>query len=227
MINERPLGPEVPGWRHWLAQMSQFRAQMGRWFSFFREMIRHPIQMGAVCPSSKVLAHAMASFVPLPEDGEWVIEVGAGTGAVTGALLAQGVDPGRLIVVERSDALAELLKKRFPQLNVLVLDVAHLDWEHLGATGDRVAAIVSSLPLRSLPKSLVRSIGSVFDNLSDPETLIVQFTYQNWGSGEKILPSHFKRIGRRFVWANIPPARVDVYAQSGTCIGRSHQTTVE
>src|SRR5580658_2511836 len=77
---------------------------------FIQECLRKPQQMGAVAPSSPRLAKAMARW--LPEDPqEYVVELGPGTGVVTEALLARGLDPKRLLAIEKSEALAEMLQK--------------------------------------------------------------------------------------------------------------------
>lgn len=67
---------------------------------------------------------------------ETVIEVGAGAGALTGALSERA---GRLVVVELDDALAEALRDRFrsrPQVQVVNADVLSLTPEQLLAGHD-------------------------------------------------------------------------------------------
>src|SRR5436190_1205990 len=66
---------------------------------FAREWVNEPALVGAIWPSSTRLATRMAARVPRHRDG-LVIELGAGTGAVTEALLAHGIAPERLVVVE-------------------------------------------------------------------------------------------------------------------------------
>ena len=66
---------------------------------FIRSWMEKPLATGAVMPSGKPLARAMASYVDPDLDGP-VIELGPGTGAVTAALVEQGVDPARLVLVE-------------------------------------------------------------------------------------------------------------------------------
>ena len=56
----------------------------------------------------------MAAQLSRLDPEEYVVELGPGTGAVTGALLAAGVAPHRLIVIERDGAFMEKLKADFP-----------------------------------------------------------------------------------------------------------------
>src|SRR6516225_5658874 len=59
---------------------------------FIRCWIERPLTTGAVTPSGRALARTMASYIDPSRPGP-VIELGPGTGPVTAALLAQGIDP--------------------------------------------------------------------------------------------------------------------------------------
>src|SRR3954447_1042554 len=67
--------------------------------AFIRHWIDKPLSMGGVTPSGKMLARAIERCVGTDTSGT-VIELGSGTGAVTKALVARGVDPSRLVLVE-------------------------------------------------------------------------------------------------------------------------------
>src|SRR5258707_12655085 len=82
---------------------------------FLRRWWRRPFAMGAVVPSGRLLAEAMARTtlsVMAGRDGH-VIELGAGTGEVTKALLAVGIAAERLALVERDQELAAFLRRHF------------------------------------------------------------------------------------------------------------------
>jgi len=61
---------------------------------FFRRWLANPLQMGSVIPSSPALCRRIAGQVRRDPD-EAVLELGAGTGVVSRALLASGVPPDR------------------------------------------------------------------------------------------------------------------------------------
>src|SRR5437762_12621258 len=88
---------------------------------FFTRWLRPPHRIGAVAPSSRFLARAMAKQVDI-RGPDMVIELGGGTGSVTKALLDAGVPAERLIVVERDARLYKMLRRRFPQLRVVLGD---------------------------------------------------------------------------------------------------------
>ena len=174
-----------------------------------RELIRDPREMGTLCPSSAALADEMAAAVPESffKSGLFV-ELGAGTGPVTEALLKHGVPPERLFVVEKSQVLAECLEKKFPSVRVLCCDAGAI--RSFLPEEQPVQAVVSSLPFRSIPAEIGRSIMAAIENIMAPGGLYVQFTYALIGE-MPLVPESFRKIRSHFVLYNIPPAKVEVF----------------
>src|SRR5271163_2108119 len=83
---------------------------------FLKRWLRRPLAIGAVVPSGRLLAQAMAQATKAALEGRTghVVELGAGTGEVTKALLAAGIAPERLVLIERDPELAIFLRRRFP-----------------------------------------------------------------------------------------------------------------
>lgn len=108
---------------------------------FIKGWIRKPFAMGALAPSGKALAKLMARDVG---PGSRVVELGAGTGTLTEALLANGVAPADLYLVERELEFVRILERRFPQCHVIAADALDLDRELAIASFDFV---ISGLPL--------------------------------------------------------------------------------
>ncbi len=173
--------------------------------AFITELARHPLQIGAVWPSSRALARAMAR--PLPRDiGRPVLELGPGTGGVTEALLARGLDPRRLIAVEMSPRLTEVLRKRFPEARFVTGDALELDALF---PGERFGAVVSSLPLKNFSAHNVARLAACIRAILDPGGCWIQFTYRVL-NGQP--PSNaFEQVGSELVLLNLPPALVCVY----------------
>ena len=74
-------------------------------FLHFRRFLAHPVRLSSALPVSRAVARMVASKVER-EDGEYVVELGSGTGAVTRALLEAGVPAGKLIAVEIDSEMA-------------------------------------------------------------------------------------------------------------------------
>src|SRR5262245_35739999 len=115
-------------------------------FVFFRAWVRAPLVTAAMLPSGKALSRAMAEAVDLTLPGA-IVELGAGTGAVTAALVERGVAPERLILIEFLPEFCEVLRRRYPAARVITGDAfAAPDIIRSIGTGP-LAAVVSCLPL--------------------------------------------------------------------------------
>ena len=174
---------------------------------FLREFVSRPAGVGAICPSSRTLAQYMARQVPATPDG-LVVELGAGTGVVTEALLRSGIAASNLLVVELSPSFVQRLRKRFPQVNVIQGNAAQL--ETLIPENRRVNAIVSSLPLCSIEPETTREILKQWHSLLHPGGVAVQFSYHLRSPAWR---NHMPpaRLKSKIVWANLPPANVSTF----------------
>src|SRR5947199_10624835 len=79
--------------------------------------------MGPLVPSSAQLSRLMASGVDPSQSS--VLEIGAGTGAITRALLRRGLRPERLFIIERDPALSGFLRTHFPRVRICCGESAH------------------------------------------------------------------------------------------------------
>lgn len=171
---------------------------------FLQELLKNPGSIGAICPSSQKLARCMVSQVDIQQDG-LVVELGAGTGVMTQALLEHGVSPERLVVVEFSENFYQHLKERFPQLRIIHGDAAQL--ANLLPENPRINSIISSLPLISLPQVVREAIVAQWQNLLKDGGQVVQFTY-NLKSNYWQKDIQAQSYKEKFVWSNLPPAKV-------------------
>jgi phosphatidylethanolamine/phosphatidyl-N-methylethanolamine N-methyltransferase len=175
---------------------------------FIRSWLEKPIATGAVMPSGKVLARAMARYVD-PQVAGPVIELGPGTGAVTEALVEQGIDPVRLVLVEFNPDFCRMLRSRYPEATVVQADAYGL--RRLLGNYRPAAAVVSGLPLMTKPPALRnRLIADAFE-LMAANAPFIQFTYAMVGSPIPIAPAGIAAEVSERIWMNLPPARVWVY----------------
>jgi phosphatidylethanolamine/phosphatidyl-N-methylethanolamine N-methyltransferase len=179
---------------------------------FLKRWLRRPLAMGAVMPSGRLLAAAMANTTRTVLEGRpgHVVELGAGTGEVTKALLAAGITPERLALVERDPELAIFLRRHFPGPRIIEGDAARLSRLLADHGVASVAAVVSSLPLLSLPAGVVAGIvGGVFEALPRGAAL-VQFTYGPTPPVPRALRErlHLDGAHGKRIWRNVPPAVV-------------------
>lgn len=175
---------------------------------FFRTWLKAPLQVAAYGPSSPALARAVALAAQPGREGP-VIELGAGTGALTDALVDAGVSPDRLVLFESDAGFADILRCRYPRARIIggnaygVVDIPGLS----GA-----ATIVSGLPLVQVPAApRAQFVIDCLRTLGKPGARFVQLTYMPASPVPLArLPGVQAEVSRT-VWANFPPARVWSY----------------
>jgi phosphatidylethanolamine/phosphatidyl-N-methylethanolamine N-methyltransferase len=181
--------------------------------AFIRSWIEKPIAMGAVTPSGRMLARAMARYVD-PDIAGPVIELGPGTGAVTKALVDKGIEAARLVLVEFNPNFCKLLRQRYPEATVIQGDAYRIGHLLGGLLKEPAAAVVSGLPLQTKPfKRRLQLMNEAF-GLMAPDAPLVQFTYA-MVSPIPMRPAAVSAHPSELIWQNLPPARVWVYRKTG------------
>ena len=176
-------------------------------FHFFRSWISDPRRVAAVAPSGDSLARLMTKQID-PSDGP-VLELGAGTGVFTRALVARGVRECDLTLVEYGSDFMRVLQHRFPQARVLWMDASQLGSYDL-FPGANVGAVVSGLPLLTMsPRKVMSILSGAFSHMR-PTGSFYQFTY---GPRCPVPRPILDRLGLKAVRIggtvrNIPPASV-------------------
>ncbi len=163
-----------------------------------------PSTVGAILPSSRHLADAMARAA---QGAERLIELGAGTGAITEALCDHHPHVPTL-AVELDALLADQLRERFPHVEVRVAPAHRVLRElpaHAGPT-----ALVSSLPFRSLPLRLRLRSSLAIERclLANSSHRLIQYTYQPRVPFDLRLGGSLRWQRLDVVWRNVPPAWV-------------------
>ncbi len=191
--------------------------------------MKAPLSMGMLCPSSSYLTKKLANqvdndivftlqeqvFTELNsydfsnrEPQGFILELGAGTGVVTQALLQRGIPSSRLLVFETCPIQCAVLRKKFPDLCIIQDDAAHM--KNYLPQNAYVASIVSSLPFVSLPQKVSEQVIYAMKSLLGNSPLI-QYTYSL--TKQTILEKNGFTINKtQTVWLNFPPARVLSYS---------------
>lgn len=192
---------------------NRWRDQAGQHWLFFRQWVRAPLSTASVVPSSRALAEKMIAQVGT--DARHVIELGAGTGVFTEALLERRAKLEQLLVVELNPQMHEQLCRRFPGANVVEGDAAELETivanqTRFGKAG--VDAIISGLGLLNMPPSIVSAILSSAFAVLKPGAPFIQFTYGPTCPVKRELREELGIESERvaFTLRNIPPASVYV-----------------
>lgn len=180
-------------------------------FRFMGRFLRDPLSVGSLVPSSAFLSRAMAvAVVEKLNNMDCVIEIGAGTGSLTRALLKEGVAHDRLICLESDVNMVKCLRKKFPDLTIIHGNACFLK-DALAFLKRRVGAIVSGLPMRNFSAIVREKILQESFELMQDVGLFYQFTY-GYVSPLKDLGFQGEKVD--FVWCNFPPASIWRYRRS-------------
>ncbi|MBU8542386.1 MULTISPECIES: class I SAM-dependent methyltransferase [Roseomonadaceae] len=172
---------------------------------FFKRWLANPLQMGSIIPSSDTLCRRIAALVERKDD-EVVVELGAGTGVISRALLAAGVPPEKLVVVEIVRDMAEHLRASLPGVNVIQGDAFELAKALPAAMHGKVGTAICGIPLVLLPQADQQRFVSAVEAVAPGKGFLL-YTYCITS------PLPYRKLGltaKREVWTplNFPPASV-------------------
>jgi phosphatidylethanolamine/phosphatidyl-N-methylethanolamine N-methyltransferase len=173
---------------------------------FFRQWLRSPKSMGSIIPSSKALARALTGAVAW-EAGQTVVELGAGTGAISQGLLDSGLPPEALMMIELDEPLYDYLRNRFPGVRVVHGDATRLADIVAEQEIGHVSTVVSGLPMVNMSLDFQRAIIKQSFVALGAGGFMLQYSYS------PVSPIKASRLGARaelvkFVLRNVPPATV-------------------
>ncbi|MBX9977924.1 MAG: methyltransferase domain-containing protein [Alphaproteobacteria bacterium] len=179
---------------------------------FFKQLVKNPKALGALVPSSEALGKFISKQINLTGD-PYFVEIGAGTGSLTMALLRAGVRPDRLFVVEIDPSLSDFLKKKLPSdIHVITGDACHLSCllpEHVIG---HVDTVISGIPMMNLTIFEQMNLIQSSFQIMKPEGSLLQFTYGPLSPlPAKKLGLQKKRVGH--VLLNFPPATIWRYTK--------------
>jgi phospholipid N-methyltransferase len=172
---------------------------------FLRKFLRHGTRVASFTPSSRSLAAAMCRSID-PAKPQTIVEVGAGTGAVTVVAIRKMHPRSRLVAIELDPDFADILRVRCPQALTVCGNVRDID-AHLESLGiDRIDALLSGLPVPSLPRSVN---GALLKCLAERgrDAVFSQLTLMPWVYW-RMYGRLFEHVDFRLVVGNLPPGGV-------------------
>ncbi len=142
-----------------------------------------------------------------------ILELGPGTGAITQFIVEQ--TDRHVIALEKDQKMAAKLKQLWPQVEVLQGDAQRIP-ELLSHKDNKLAAVVSGLPLLNMPHEVRKNIIAGAFEMMQPDGAMVQFTY---GPHQPIPIEltdslNIKGVRGEKVWKNAPPATVWRFVKS-------------
>ncbi len=179
---------------------------------FFRRWMANPLQMGSIVPSSQSLCSRVVRHMHITP-GQAVLELGAGTGVISRAMVNHGLPPEKLFVVEIVPEMATHLRQALPGANVIEGDareLADLIPQHWHG---KISTVVCGIPLVLLPLAQQRRFIDAIESVA-PGVGFLHFSYCVTS------PLPYKKhalTAKREAWTplNFPPASVWRYTPTG------------
>ena len=183
---------------------------MSGW-TFLTQFAKNPKTLGSVVPSSPFLGQMMVEAANVGAD-DVVVELGAGTGAITREIVARHPF-SHLLCLEPNPKLATAFRKKLPGVPLVegyAQDLPEIlaQWGH-----QRVDRVISGLPFTLWDRELLEPIFDALVECMTPNARLVTFTYVH----SQVLPQarvlrevmseRFNSVQKTPIeWANVPPA---------------------
>jgi len=174
-------------------------------WQFLRGFLKHPVMVGSIIPSSRVLIEKMLRPVDW-ENTKLFVEYGPGVGTFTRPLLDKLSQNAKLVTIDTNPEFTNYLKESIDDERLIAVtgsaaDVAEiLKQRGLG----KADYVLSGLPFSTLPPGVGDAIAKATASVirSGGAFLVYQFSPKV----RDFIAPHFDRIDRGFEWINVPPA---------------------
>lgn len=181
------------------------RAAGGPLWQFLRGFIRHPVMVGSVIPSSKVLIDKMLKPVDWSA-AKLFVEYGPGVGTFTQHILDRVSADATVLTIDTNPDFTAYLNGKFTdaRLEAVTGSAANVG-KILAERGfDKADYILSGLPFSTLPPGVGPAIAAETAAALRPGGAFL--VYQFSPKVRDFIAPHFERIDKGFEWRNIPPA---------------------
>lgn len=178
------------------------------YFLFIREYFKNIKRIGSLVPDSRFCVERLLSHINF-QNVRFIVEWGAGSGAVTRAILERMVSSSFLVSFETNPNFFQQLRIISDPKCKIVQSDAWNSVPILSAFGfGQADCVISTLPASNIPDydSLV---SNVLKYILAPHGIFVQYLHvisvlKGFRLGQ-ILATHFQKIHRDFTMFNIPP----------------------
>lgn len=181
------------------------RSAGGPLWQFLRGFIRHPVMVGSVIPSSKVLIDKMLDPVDWANT-KLFVEYGPGVGTFTQHILDRLAPDATLIAIDTNPDFVAYLDGKFTdsRLDAVAGSAANVRTIMADRGFEEADYILSGLPFSTLPPGVGPRIAAETAGAlrSGGAFLVYQFSPKV----RQFIAPHFDRIDKGFEWRNVPPA---------------------
>ena len=178
--------------------------QFHDYWLYMRSFVTQGKKIASLFPSSRWAAQSMIDGINFDEC-ETVIELGAGTGAVTALLLQAARGKCRAIIVERNPVFCERLAERFPSAEIVAGDALKLTNILKRLKIRTIDHVLSTLPINWFPAQQRTAFLATICQHLQSEGSFRQLSHLPW-SQRALYAQHFAAVSCPIEWRNLPPA---------------------
>lgn len=174
---------------------------------FLTEFVSHIAEIGAVLPTSATSAAALAAEVARAKGPKRVLEVGAGTGAITAQLVHHIGPQDELVLCEINPTFMTLLQKRFAEEAAFrrVLPRTRFNGGSILdlPTEPQFDFIVSTLPFNNCPPDFIEAVLTHYQRLLKPGGVFSYIEYVGGRTLKELSGLDPHQIGRAVVYQRL------------------------
>ena len=174
-------------------------------WQFLRGFLKHPVMVGSIIPSSKVLIETMLRPVDW-ENTKLFVEYGPGVGTFTRPILELLGEDAKLLTIDTNPDFTKYLKESIDDERLVTVTGSAADVEKILADRgfDKADYVLSGLPFSTLPPGVGDAIAEATAKVIRPGGAFL--VYQFSPKVRDFIAPHFERLDRGFEWVNVPPA---------------------
>jgi phospholipid N-methyltransferase len=186
--------------------MSQNTIQREKWL-FFSKFLKQGRRIASFVPSTEALAQACCRYIN-PDIPQVILELGAGTGAITEIALTKMHPKSTLIAVEADPDFSLFLQQRCPTATVLNCTAQDILKPLMALNIYQVDVILNGLPTPSMTadinQQIMKNCQILIGNRDIP---ISQITLMPWVY-LRMYQQLFKHVDFQFVLKSFPPGGI-------------------
>ena len=179
---------------------------------FFKGFLRNPKEVGSIVPSSRFLTRRVLNIGELYRC-RVVVELGPGTGVLTGEILRRMSSDARLVAVEINQDFVDVLREVYPDPRLTLHTGVAADMERALADAGESSAdlVVSGIPFSTLERGEGRRTLEAARRVLAPGGRFVAYQFRS--AVKRMGEPVFGRAEVHPHFLNLPPMRIYVWRQ--------------
>ena len=189
-----------------LVRRSARRGTSPHW-QFLRGFLKHPVMVGSIIPSSRVLIEKMLKPVDW-ENTRVFVEYGPGVGTFTRPILEHLGPDATLVTIDTNADFTRYLRESIDDPRLVAVNGSAADVQKILEDRGLGQAdyVLSGLPFSTLPPGVGDEIAAATSRVIRPGGAFL--VYQFSPKVRDFIAPHFDSIDRGFEWINVPPAQL-------------------